>query len=112
MSIRTTIAAIVACLSLPAAAEFVTVALAYEIALDNFSAPTSTNAAVIFRECDSCEAHSVRVTANTDYRINDQSVSLQEFRKRIFPVQNRSEQTVIVLRHLASDTIEQILIDL
>jgi len=112
MQFRLTIAAIIISAALPAAADFRTVALAYEVPLDNFTAPSSLNASAIFRECDTCEPHNVRVTAATDYRINDKSVSLQEFRKRILNIQNRADETVIVIRHLESDTVEQILINL
>ena len=112
MQYRITIAAIMMCLALPAAADFQTVSRAYEIALDNFSAPSTSNAAAIFRQCDECDPHTVRVTASTDYRINDKSVSLKEFRKSIFNVRNRSVETVIVLHHLESDTVEQILVTL
>ena len=99
-------------LTLPAAADFQTVSRAYEIALNNFSAPASHNSAAIFRQCDECDQHRVRVTADTQYRINDQSVTLQEFRKSIFKIRNRSAATIIVLHHLESDTIEQIMVTL
>ena len=112
MQYRTIIAAIIMCLALPAAADFQTVSRAYEIALNNFSAPPTYNSAAIFRQCDECDPQTVRVTGSTEYRINDKNVSLEEFRKSIFNVRNRSVQTVIVLHHLESDTVEQILVTL
>ena len=112
MHIRKTLTIVLLCLTLPAAADFQTVSRAYEIALNNFSAPASHNAAAIFRQCDDCESHRVKVTPDTQYRINDQSVTLKEFRKSIFKIRNRSAETIIVLHHLESDTIEQILVTL
>lgn len=105
-----TITAIILCLALPAAADFQIISRAYEIALNNFQAPVTLGAAAIFRECDECESHTVRVTANTEYRINNKSVTLEEFRKSIFTVRNRSAETVVVLHHLESDTVERILV--
>ena len=112
MRYRLLITAIITCLALPAAADFRTIARAYEIALDNFTAPTSLNAATMFLQCNTCDTQSVRVTSVTEYRVNDKLVSLKEFRKLIFNVPNRSEKTVIVVHHLASDTVEQIQVDL
>ncbi len=110
MQYRTTIAAIIMCLALPAAADFQVVSRAYEIAMDNFSAPSTHYAAAIFRQCDECETQQVRVTATTEYRINDKNVTLKEFKERIYNVRNRSAETVIVLHHLESDTVQQILL--
>ena len=59
-----------------------------------------------------CDPNTGRVTANTEYRINDQSVTLKEFKDRIFTVRNRSDEVVIVLHHLESDTVEKIIIKL
>lgn len=112
MHIRTYLAVIILCLSLPVAAEFQTVSLAYEISLNNFWAPASHNAAVIFRECDECDPLRVRVTANTVYRVNNELVTLKEFRKSIFRVRRRADETIIVLHHLESDTIEQVSVTL
>ena len=109
---RIFIVAILMGLALPAAADFRPISRAYEISLDNFSAPVSLNAAAIFRECNDCTPRTVRVTANTDYRVNNQSVTLKEFRDSIFTVQNRSVETIVVLHHLESDTVEQILVTL
>ena len=112
MHYRKTVTVIFLSLALPAAADFQTVSEAYEISLSNFSAPSSHNAAAIFRQCDECDSHRVRVTVNTQYRINDQTVTLKEFRESIFRVRNRAAETVIVLHHLESDTVEQILVTL
>ena len=108
MQIRRIITLMTLCLSLPAAADFTTVSLAHEVALSNFWAPASHNASAIFKTCDDCEPLRVRVTADTRYRVNNQLVTLKEFRKNIFQVRERSSQLIIVLHHLESNTVEQV----
>ncbi len=112
MHIRKTLTFILLCLTLPAAADIQAVSRAYEIALNNFWAPASHNATAIFRQCDDCDSHRVKVTPDTQYCINDQSVTLKEFKKSIFKIRIRSAETIIVLHHLESNTIEQILVTL
>ena len=92
-------------ISLPLAAEFRTIAIAHEVSLPNFRAPTTPNANVIFRICDTCEDLSSRATANTRYFVNDRSVTLKEFREGILDVQDRANSTIIVKQHLDSNTV-------
>lgn len=92
-------------LSLPAVAQFTTIAPAYEIALDNFRAPGTHSGGLAFRRCDSCELQQLRVTPSTTYSVNGRSVTLKEFRKAIRTARDRDKATVIVLHHLESDTV-------
>lgn len=92
-------------LSLSAAAEFVTVSRAYEVALSDFRVPATPSGAVIFRTCADCDFQQVRVTPLTTYQINGRTLELKKFRERIFKIRNRAPVTVIVLRHLESDTV-------
>ena len=102
------VAALVLSLALPAAAEFEVVALAHEIALSNFRAPTTHNGSLAFKECSECETKSVRVTPNTEYVLNDRAVPLKEFRQALQKVRDREEVAIIVLHHLESDTVESV----
>ena len=105
MNIRTLLFAILIGFSLPVAAEFKTVSLAHEVALSNFRVPPSQNAGVRFKTCDECEMQTVRSTPLTQYTINGEAVSLKEFRKAVFKVRDRSNNTITVLQHLESNTI-------
>ena len=92
-------------LSLTAAAEFETISRAYEISLSNFRVPATLNSAVIFKKCDDCELVTIRVTPKTKYVINGAAVTLRQFRETIFQIRNREDETIVVLHHLASDTV-------
>jgi hypothetical protein len=105
MKIKTILVTALLMLSLSAAAEFTTIARAYEIALSNFRVPATPSAAAIFRQCDECDARAVRVTPSTLYVVNGQPVTLKEFRKSVFGIRRRVETTVIVKHHLETDTI-------
>jgi hypothetical protein len=80
----------------------------YEIALSNFQAPATANGGVSFQECDECERMTVRVTADTLYKVNGRPVRLADFKKAIAVANNRDEVVLTVLHHLETDTIEMI----
>ena len=50
------------------------VSQAYELSLSAFTAPTTTNSNISFKECDECDLMRVRVTATTNYSVNGNSV--------------------------------------
>lgn len=112
MNIKKLLVCILLSFSLPAAADFVTVSEAYEIALSDFRVPATPSSGVQFKKCDECEFQTIRVTPNTQYVINGKSVLLKEFRKRIFDVRDRAAETIIVLHHLESDTIVSISVEI
>ena len=112
MGIRKVIVTALLVLSLPVAAEFQTVSLAYEIALSDFRVPATPSSGVQFKECEECEYRILRVTPNTRSVVNSQRVELQDFRRLVFGVRDRAAATVIVLHHLESDTVESISINI
>ena len=81
---------------------------AHELALANFQAPATENSVAAFRKCGNCKYKRVRVSSDTRYSVNDELVSLADFRKAILAVRDRSAPTVVVLHHLESDTIVSI----
>ena len=81
---------------------------AYEILLNNFQAPISTNSTIVFKECDDCESMHVRVTEATLYSVNGRSVRLEDFRIAILQTGDRDSMAVTVLHHLESNTVESI----
>lgn len=97
-------------MSIPTSGQIVS--LAYEVPLNEFRVPATTNSGASFRECSGCERHLVRVTAATQYVINGESLRLQAFREALMHARNRDDKTVIVMHHLESDTIESISVSL
>lgn len=112
MNTKTFLLALLLGISLPVAAEFTTVSLAHEVALSNFRVPASQNSGVTFKTCDACDMQRSRVTVETQYVINSRPVSLKEFRKTIFTIQDRASETIIVLQHLESNTIVSVSVSL
>jgi hypothetical protein len=95
-------------LSLPVTAEFVIVSEAYEIALSDFRVPATPSSGAQFKQCEECDYQTVRVTPNTQYVVNGKTVTLKEFRKRVFDIRDRAAATIIVLHHLELDVIESV----
>lgn len=108
MSIRSLLAALLLCLGAPAAADFVPVSRAYEVALAYLRLPGTANGTVTFRACETCDYQTIRVTSGTRYEANDQLLTLQDFQKSLEDVRNPSDITATVLHHLESDTIQAI----
>lgn len=84
------------------------VSQAYELYLSNFTAPTTANSGVSFRECDDCDNVRSRVTDATSYSVNGKRVRLEDFRKAVTQAHSPDETVVIVLHHLESDTVVSI----
>ena len=110
MKTNTLIAIAIALLSLglSATADDQIVSLAYEVNLNNFHAPATSNGSASFKECADCTTHLVRVTPATRYAINGRAVQLGEFKQACMLANDRDEIAVTVLRHLESDTIQSI----
>lgn len=100
------------CLSMPALAEFTIVTRAHEVTLSDFRAPASSHGIAAFKSCEDCELFTVRVTPETLYVLNDQSVQLKDFLTALATVTNREDETVTVMHHLESDTVTTISITL
>jgi hypothetical protein len=92
-------------ISLPAAADFTTVAEVYELALSDVRVPATPSSGIVFRTCADCEMQVVRVTPNTQYTINGKSYPLKEFRKRVFNIRDRAKTFVGVTHHLEADVV-------
>jgi predicted secreted protein len=92
-------------LALPAAADFETVSRAYEVSLDRMTIPATVNSRVMFKDCDSCDTQSIRVTAETRYSVNGRKLRLKKFRQAIRRAPRGQDVPVTVLHHLESDTV-------
>lgn len=105
MKTRHFIIAALLSISLPAAADFTTIAEAYELSLADVQVPATPSSGIVFRKCTECDMQVVRVTPNTQYLINGKNYTLKEFRERVFNIRDRSETFVSVLHHLESDVV-------
>ena len=105
MHIRTLLVALLMTFSLSAAADFVTVEEGYEVALSDMTVPVTSTGSLVFRECEDCDAKSIRMTRNTRFVVNGRTVELKEFRKHVFQVSDRTGVPVTIMHHLESDTI-------
>jgi hypothetical protein len=88
-----------------ATADIKHITVASEVRLSDFRAPASVNGIASFKDCESCQLQNVSVTKNTRYEINNQVVTLQDFRKSLSTVTNRDRIAVTVIRHLESDVV-------
>lgn len=114
MQIRIAIAAalIIMLMSVSVGAQFRTIELAHEVPLTEFVVPVTQNGMLSFRGCEECESFSSRLTPNTLYVINKQPVSLQEFRKQVTSVGDRSKYYLTVVQHLETNTVTKVSIKL
>lgn len=95
-------------LALPAAADFTTVQVAYEVALSEVRLPRNENGTIAFKECDDCEYKTKRVSADIRYRVDGHSVTLQKFREMTDRVADRDNEAVTILHHLEDNRVTEV----
>lgn len=105
MKTRALLAAVLACLSLQAGADFRVVSEAYEVSLRDLRLPGNANGTLSFKACDTCDYRTVRVSSATQYEVNNSTLDLETFRKELEHVRSPREITATVLHHLESNTI-------
>jgi len=82
----------------------------FEVSIYSVRLPVSPNGTVALRECEDCDYHSIRVTPETQYIINDKHLRLNQFRKRILELKLRGDITVNVRRDDATNTVASVFI--
>lgn len=112
MHIRNLLVALLMTFSLSAVADFVTVEEGYEVALSDMTTPVTSSGSLVFKECADCDSRMIRMTRNTRFIVNGQTVGLKEFRKRVFQVSDRDRVAVTVMHHLESDTVTSVSVNL
>ena len=112
MKLKIAITALILALAFPATADFVTSARAYELALSDVTVPPSQNSKLMFKECDDCDYMSIRLTPETQFKINGRSVRFDKFRETIRGVRKPDKTPAIVLHHLESDTVKSVSVTL
>ena len=108
MKTKLLIAAAMISLALPAAADFTTVQLAYEVALSEVRLPRNENGTIAFKECKDCEYKTMRVSANIRYEVDGLTVTLKQFRELTKHVADRDNETVTVLHHLEDNRVTKV----
>lgn len=93
------------CVGIAASAQGDVVSQAHELTLSQFTAPTTANSGIAFKECDDCDRLRTRVTNATNYAIDGKRVRLEKFRSAVSQVRDRDNTFVTVLRHLESNTV-------
>lgn len=105
MKLKFLITAIMLGLAMPAAADFVTIEQAYEVALSEIRLPQAERGTIAFKPCATCDVQTRRVDADTRWLINGQAVPLQKFREATEGVANREKEAVTVLHHLKKNRV-------
>jgi hypothetical protein len=77
----------------------------YEVSIYSLRLPVSPHGTVSLRECDDCDYHSIRVTPDTQYVINEQQLQLTQFRNRILDLRLHGDITVNVTRDETTETV-------
>lgn len=86
-----------------AAAEIIS--LAHEVLIPDLQLPTYTTGMISFKECNSCETHTINVTADTQYFLDSQAIPLSDFSKKLTLIVRKNKTTATVMHHLESDTV-------
>lgn len=102
------ITALFLALALPAAAQFRTIAEAYEIALSDVRLPQSEVGTIAYKKCSACPYQTKRVDASTVWEINGKAMPLEKFRRTVGNVAEPREATIQVLHHLEEDRITKV----
>lgn len=105
MQIRKLLALALIGLSLSAAADFTTVAQAYEVSVGDMRLPRNTGGTLTFKQCSDCELQTLLVNSRTRYVIDGRDVELTEFKERLAGAR---DETATVIHDLESNNITAI----
>ena len=108
MKLRVFITAMMLGLAMPAAADFKTIAEAYEVALSEIRLPQSATGTIAFKPCEGCEYSTRRVDVDTRWLVNGESVSLEGFRAAVRRVADRNTEAVTILHHLERNRVTEV----
>ena len=108
MKTKLLIAAALISLALPAAADFTTVQVAYEVALSEVRLPRNGHSTIAFKECADCEYKTKRLSADVRYLVDGRSVTLQKFRQLTDRVADRDNEAVTILHHLEDNRVTEV----
>ena len=105
MKTKIIIAALALILAVPAAAQMRLIAKGYECALSDVRLPQSPGGTIAYKPCADCDYRTNRVAPDVVWELDGRPIRLEEFRKRLSLVKDRSEQTITVQRHLEQNRV-------
>ena len=107
MKIRKALIAVLLCLTLPAAAEIVTLIDAVETSTANLTLPTASNGHMSFKPCaEGCDGSiRVRLTAKTSYVLNGESMDFTDFRREFYKLRRRIKDYALVSYDTRKNTV-------
>ena len=108
MKFKVLIAAIVLGLALPAAAQFRTIAKAYELSLADLRLPQTEGGTVAYKPCETCPYETKRVGSDTEWILDGKSLPLEKFRRSLTSIADRQNTPVTVLHNLESDRVTRV----
>ena len=108
MKFKVLIAAITLGLALPVAADFVQIQKAHEVRLSELRLPQNEHGTVAFKPCGDCPYMVKRVTAETQWVLDGESLPLAKFRLALTRVADRDSTPVTVLHHLENDRVTRV----
>ena len=108
MNLRISVATLALALSLPAAADVVTVMEAVETTVGNINVPVSNNGRLAFKPCaGDCTADylSVRLTPETAYAVRGKAVDFGFFRKAFYDRRRSIDGYALVSYDVKTNTV-------
>lgn len=91
--------------SIAAYAEGLPPSKTFEVSIFSVRMPVSESGTISIQECEDCDYHSIRVTPQTQYLINDHALTLERFRQSLTEMRQRGDTTVNVKRDDTSNTV-------
>lgn len=108
MKSKLIISAIALLLAMPVAAQFKKITTGAEVALSDVRLPHSNSGTISFKTCADCDYETYRVSNSARWQINGEDMSLSDFRQRIARVTNRERHPAMVTRHIESNQITKV----
>ena len=108
MKIKMIVTALLLSVSLTAAAQFKTIAEAYEVSLNDLRLPQSEVGTIAFKKCSDCDYETRRISRETVWEFNGERLSLEKFRRALATVDRSDNIPVQVLHHLESNQVTKV----
>jgi hypothetical protein len=109
---RITIAALLLAFTLPAFAQFDTVARTYELEPDLVNVPPTPGSLMRFSSCSGCAATSAQLTNDTRFSVDGKTVNFDEFCDAMRLAQQSERSGIFLKHHLKSDAIVSVSVSL
>jgi hypothetical protein len=108
MKIKMIVAALLLCISVPALAQFTTIAEAYEVRISDVRLPQNELGTIAFKKCSECDYETRRTSRATVWEFNGERMSLEKFRRALATVDRSENIPVQVLHHLESNQVTKV----